>query len=436
MDVRRMLPFIDASPSPFHACADGGRPPGRGRVHEPWPRRDAWPAGPGPPLRAPRREPRRLGHRAPATAADAGFRIIGAHTDSPNLRVKPHAGRRAGRATGSSRWRSTAARSSTRGSTATSACPGGSSCAAAAGADERLLLRRPPLLRVPQLAIHLDREITTSGPAAQRRSSTSARSGGSGDVDARRVHGLRGRASSGSTPDDVLGLGPHGPRPHARARSPASTRSSSARRALDNLCSSWAGLEALLAVAGDDAAPRPRSRCSCCSTTRRSARPPTGAPPPRCCPPSSSGSSPASAAAATTSSARWPRSLCCSADMAHATHPNYADRHEPGHRIAPQRRPGAEGEQQPPLRHRRAPAPPRSCSPASRPASRSSATPTAATCPAAPRSAPSRPPRMGIPTFDVGAPQLAMHSARELCGADDPAHYAAAMAAFLAPGCA
>ena len=40
---------------------------------------------------------------------------------------------------------------------------------------------------------------------------------------------------------------------------------------------------------------------------------------------------------------------------------------------------------------------------------------------------------MGVSTFDVGAPQLAMHSARELCGAAEPARYAAAMAAFLAP---
>ena len=37
------------------------------------------------------------------------------------------------------------------------------------------------------------------------------------------------------------------------------------------------------------------------------------------------------------------------------------------------------------------------------------------------------------PIVDVGAPQLAMHSARELMGAADVGSYAAALAAFLAP---
>jgi aspartyl aminopeptidase len=39
--------------------------------------------------------------------------------------------------------------------------------------------------------------------------------------------------------------------------------------------------------------------------------------------------------------------------------------------------------------------------------------------------------RHGIATVDVGVPMLSMHSARELCGADDPAYLASALTAFL-----
>ncbi|WP_073496833.1 M18 family aminopeptidase [Actinacidiphila paucisporea] len=39
--------------------------------------------------------------------------------------------------------------------------------------------------------------------------------------------------------------------------------------------------------------------------------------------------------------------------------------------------------------------------------------------------------RHGIKTVDIGVPILSMHSARELCGADDPAYLAAALTAFL-----
>ena len=39
--------------------------------------------------------------------------------------------------------------------------------------------------------------------------------------------------------------------------------------------------------------------------------------------------------------------------------------------------------------------------------------------------------RLGFATVDVGVPVLSMHSARELCGVEDPGHLAAAATAFL-----
>jgi aspartyl aminopeptidase len=39
--------------------------------------------------------------------------------------------------------------------------------------------------------------------------------------------------------------------------------------------------------------------------------------------------------------------------------------------------------------------------------------------------------RLGIATVDVGCAQLSMHSARELCGAQDPPLLAAALTAFF-----
>ena len=39
--------------------------------------------------------------------------------------------------------------------------------------------------------------------------------------------------------------------------------------------------------------------------------------------------------------------------------------------------------------------------------------------------------RLGMTTVDVGVAQLSMHSARELCGADDPSAFVALLTEFL-----
>jgi aspartyl aminopeptidase len=125
-------------------------------------------------------------------------------------------------------------------------------------------------------------------------------------------------------------------------------------------------------------------------------------------------------------------SLCCSADMAHATHPNYADRHEPNHRIRLNGGPVLKVNSN--VRYATdgvtAAAFVLACEQAGVPHQRYA---HRSDLPCGSTIGPITAAQLGIPTFDIGAPQLAMHSARELCGAEDPGHYAAAMSAFLSP---
>jgi aspartyl aminopeptidase len=126
-------------------------------------------------------------------------------------------------------------------------------------------------------------------------------------------------------------------------------------------------------------------------------------------------------------------SMVASADMAHATHPNYPERHEPGHLIAINGGPVLKVH--PNLRYatdgRTAAAFALACQQAGVPLQRYE---HRADLPCGSTIGPMTSARTGIPTVDVGAAQLAMHSARELMGADDVAAYAAALRAFLSPG--
>jgi aspartyl aminopeptidase len=200
---------------------------------------------------------------------------------------------------------------------------------------------------------------------------------------------------------------------------------------LDNLCSSWAGVEALLAAAADGAELEQIPLLVLFDHEEV-------------------GSTSAAGAASPMLPALIERitlgldggradllralaaSVCCSADNAHATHPNYPDRHEPGHLIELNKGPviKVNANQRYATDSTSAAVFVEACEQAGVPHQRYA---HRSDLPCGSTIGPLTAARLGIATVDVGAPQLAMHSARELCGSADPAHYLAAMTAFLAP---
>jgi aspartyl aminopeptidase len=125
-------------------------------------------------------------------------------------------------------------------------------------------------------------------------------------------------------------------------------------------------------------------------------------------------------------------SVCVSADMAHATHPNYAERHEPGHPIALNGGPVIKinANQRYASDATSVAVFQLACEAADVPVQRYiHRTDMACGSTIGPMTAAG----LAIPTVDVGIAQLSMHSARELTGADDPARLVAALGAFFAP---
>jgi aspartyl aminopeptidase len=412
--------FIDASPSPFHVCATVAsrlRAAGYTELAE----ADQWPsAGKFFTVRAGSLV---TWNRGTDTGARP-FRVIGGHTDSPNLRVKQHPDRKV------AGWQVVALE------------PYGSvwlnswldrdlgvsgrlsirSADDGAGIAHRLVRIDAPILRVPQLAIHLaeDRKSLTLDP--QRH--VNAVCGTCGGTQS-----FIGYVSeqAGIDPDDVLGadLMTHDLTPSTV--SGIDDQFVSAPR-LDNQASCYAGLEAFLDAAPGDHLPVLAlfDHEEVGSTSDHGAD---------------------SELLLTTLERivlaggggredflrRLPGSMVASADMAHATHPNYPERHEPGHLIAINGGPVLKVH--PNLRYatdgRTAAAFALACRQAGVPLQRYE---HRADLPCGSTIGPMTSARTGIPTVDVGAPQLAMHSARELMGANDVAAYAAALRAFLSPG--
>jgi aspartyl aminopeptidase len=328
--VDDLLSFIDSSPTPYHAVLESARrleAAGYSRIDE----SALWALSPGD-----RRYVVRgggslaafeVGSEAPSAA---GFRVIGAHTDSPNLRIKPNADVRAQSYhqlavepyggvllhTWLDRDLSLAGRVTLR--------DGRSS-------EIRTVDFARPLLRVPSLAIHLYRELAQDGLKLNAQQHLVP------------VIGLGNKLTLAELLCDELGAGP-GPKPEIgdilaydlmaydlqpASRSGAKGEFIHAAR-LDNLASSHAGLSALVdsSAAGAAAATRVLVLYDHEEVGSRSARGAGGSfledTLDRIA--TSAGGDPSQGLARAIS-----RSWLISADMAHAIHPNYADRHESGH---------------------------------------------------------------------------------------------------------
>jgi aspartyl aminopeptidase len=413
--------FVDASPSPFHVCATVAirlLDAGYTELSE----SDRWPEEPG----------RYFTVRAGSLVAWSGlagltpFRIVGAHTDSPNLRVKQHPDRSiAG-------WK-VLALEPYGGAWLNSwldrdlGISGRLSVRDGSTVVNRLVRIDEPILRVPQLAIHLadDRKSLTLDP--QRHVNAVW---GVGDAVGSFVDYIAERA--GVAGADVLAadLMTHDLSPSAVVGADSSLLSAPR---LDNQASCYAGLEALLAVqtisgpATDGFLPVLAlfDHEEVGSTSDHGAQ-------------SNLLGTVLERIVLAAGGSRedylrlLPASLLASADMAHATHPNYPERHEPGHLITVNGGPVLKVH--PNLRYatdgRTAAAFALACQQAGVPLQRYE---HRADLPCGSTIGPMASARTGIPTVDVGAPQLAMHSARELMGAHDVASYAAALGAFLSP---
>ena len=125
--------------------------------------------------------------------------------------------------------------------------------------------------------------------------------------------------------------------------------------------------------------------------------------------------------------------FCVSADAAHAVHPNYAERHDPNHRpvlnggpvvkVNANQRYASDAETVAEFI--------RACDASGVPhqtfVSRN-------TMPCGSTIGPITSARLGIPTVDVGNPMLSMHSAHEMCGVDDAAMMVTALTHILSAG--
>ena len=321
-----LISFIDASPSPYHAAAEALRrltAAGFTEVDQ----AAEWPAGPGRYVLADGGSV--FAWIVPeGCPPDAPFRLLGAHTDSPTLRLKPRpdTGRAGIRQLGVEIYGGALLNSWLDRDLGLA---GRVMVRTADGPRVRLLRVHRPVLRVPQLAIHLDRSIGSDGLRldAQQHlvpmwSLGDPEPGGFN----RFVAAELGVAATDVLSHDIVTYDLTG-----GTLAGASEEFVSAARQ-DDLTCSHACVSALAAVAGELAS-RHVTAIVLFDNEEIGSQSATGA----------NGAwlgrqLEHSVLARTGSREDFLRavtaSLHVSADMTHATHPNYPDRHEPQHHVA------------------------------------------------------------------------------------------------------
>lgn len=363
----------------------------------------------------------RCGRVAPARG---GFRVVGAHTDSPNLRLKPRLARaREGYALFDvdvyggvllATW------------TDRDLGIAGRVLVDVDGRTEARLLRlESPAARISNLAIHLNREVNDKGLVVNKHQHLGPAFGLGGDTAAARVRTLeRIAAAAGTTPDKVLGhdlalFDLQAPRLGGEADAFVLAPR------LDNLAMCHAALEALLAAPESDATAVAAlfDHEEVGSLTARGAdgnllEDVLG----RLAGPEHDALPRAVA-----------RSFMVSADMAHAVHPHYAELHDREHmpvldggpviKTNFNQRYASDGDSAAVFR--------RACRDAGVPCQEFVNRPDLA---CGTTIGPIASSRLGLRTVDVGNPMLSMHSIRELSASGDVQRMIDAMAVVLGGG--
>jgi len=398
-----LLAFIDASPSPYHVVDTVLQRLGAAGFEQRQ-RDEAWTDAAGRWCMV--EGGTVIAWVEPDGEADAPFTVIGAHTDSPNLRIKPLPD------TATAGFRQLGVE--VYGGVLLNSWLDrdlGISGRVDLRDGARLLRIDEPLLRIPQLAIHLDREISDRGLSLNRQQHMRPVWGtGTGTtVDFRWL--IAEALDVGA--DDVLAwdLMTHDLTPSTIC---GADRSMIAAPRLDNQMSCWAAIEALIAAADSG------RRTLVCLFDHEEV--------------GSQSSSGAGSILLPTVLERivaaagggrdalhvaLARSFCVSADGAHATHPNYPDRHDPDHQIALNAGPVIKinaNERYATNAHSHAHFL-RACEAAGVPFQRFV---SRSDMPCGSTIGPVTSARLGIATVDAGVAQLAMHSARETAGVADP----------------